>query len=183
MAGPLDEKETIPRTLPKGVHRVLQASHRGASQGVPHLREDPSSEPAPQVADERRIPEVTPEEMEGEWLSALFWHHPEEAPFPGSYAVVVQPFVALSETTGFQDPDGRPLTYLLAFVMGAVGVGASLPQELVEQAFRDTVRRATSLAKEFSQGMGDAPVRVVIARMPEWMARRLVPSMRSVRPV
>lgn len=172
-----------PKPLPRGIQRILKLSHRDASSPPPRFREaDPAEDPPTVIADDRRMPQVTPEELDGEWLPALLWHHPPDDPFPGTYAVVAQPFIAGWDQTGYKDHDGGPLTYLVVFVMGAVGVGAPISQETVDAAFRETLSKATALAKGVSQGMSNASVRVLIARMPEWMARKLVPNMREMRP-
>jgi hypothetical protein len=158
-------------------------SHRDSTSPPPRLREpDDPNGPATVVADDRRSPPPTPEELEGEWLPALLWHHPPDDPFPGTYAVVAQPFLAGADQTGYRDQDGGPLTYLVLFVMGAVGVGAPLSADTVDAAFRETLQRATALAKGVSQEMSNASVRILLARMPEWMARKLVPNLRDLRP-
>ncbi len=166
------------------------ASHRGATERPARMIDpddvpDGGAEfPTNVVQEDHRIPEVRPEELEGhDWLPALFWHHPEEASFPGEYAVVAQPFTAGPSQTGFQDHQGRPLTYLVLFVMGAVAPGAALPPDLLRAAFQDTLVRATRLAKGLSQEMRDATVRLLLVKMPEWMARKLVPSLHGVRKV
>ena len=176
--------------LAPGIRRIVVESHRNTTERparmtdpVDVLDEDEGT-PTNVVQEDHRIPEVRPEELEGhDWLPALFWHHPEEAPFPGDYAVVAQPFTAGPSQTGFQDHQGRPLTYLVLFVMGAVAPGAALPPELLRAAFQDTLVRATRLAKGLSQEMHDATVRLLLVRMPEWMARKLVPSLHGVRKV
>jgi hypothetical protein len=181
-------KDTGPsRPLLPGIRRIVTESHRAASTSslsVPTGPDDlPSTEAAPETdARGRPIPEVRADELAGEpWLDALVWHSPEEAAFPGDYGIVLQPFLAGPEQTGFKDNRGAPLTYLVLYVTGIVGAGGSLPPETVQAAFRQAMLRATQLAKGLSQEMQNASVRILLARMPEWMGRKLMPSLRSVR--
>lgn len=162
----------------------MEGTHRGTTERASRIADPESPDGAEVVPSDHKMPEVRPEELEGqEWLPALTWHHPEEAKFPGEYGVVAQPFIAGPAQTGYQDHQGRPLTYLVLFVMGAVAPGSALPPETLQAAFHDMMRRATQLAKGLSEEMNDATVRLLVVRMPEWMARKLVPSMRGVRPV
>lgn len=180
-AAPLTGPSRPPPTLP-GILRIVASSHRDATSPPPRFRDmEAEGDLPPVVADDRRIPPVTAEELEGEWLPALLWHHPPDDPFPGQYAVVAQPFLAGWDQTGYKDAQGGPLTYLVLFVMGAVGVGAPLPPSTIDAAFAETLAKGMALAKGLSQEMKNASVRIMIARMPEWMARKLVPNLRSVR--
>ncbi|MDE1822483.1 MAG: hypothetical protein KGJ23_15210 [Euryarchaeota archaeon] len=181
---PVPGRGGAPSLLP-GILRVVQATHQGATERVSKIRdEDGGGGDAEVLQEEHRIPEVRPDELDGsEWLPALFWHRPEEEAFPGQYAVVAQPFTAGPTQTGLRDHQDRPLTYLVLFVMGAVAPGAPLPPELLRDAFHDTMIRATRLAKGLSEEMNNATVRLLLVRMPEWMARKLLPSLKGVRPV
>lgn len=172
-----------PPLLP-GIRRIVLATHRGTTERPSEIRDPEEETSAEVVQDDHRIPEVEPHELEGfEWLPALMWHHPEGKPFPGDYAVVAQPFTAGPTQTGFLDHQERPLTYLVLFVMGAVAPGAELKPVLLQEAFHDTMMRATRLAKGLSEEMHNATVRLLLVRMPEWMARKLLPNLRGVRPV
>ena len=170
--------------LPPGIRRVVEATHRGATERASRIVEEDEPRDPEVVSPDHKIPEVTSEELEGcDWLPALTWHHPEDGAFPGEYGVIAQPFTAGPTQTGYQDHEGRPLTYLVLFVMGAVAPGAALPPETLQAAFHDTMMRATRLAKGLSEEMNNATIRLLLVRMPEWMARKLVPGMRGVRPV
>lgn len=184
MSGPAAGAPPGGPSVPPGILRILQASHRSLQEAPRAMRDAQEEGPPPVVADDRRISEVTAEELEGTpWLPPLFFHHPEDQPFPGEYAVLAQPFLAPGSETGYRNAEGVSLSYLVVFVTGAVAVGADLRPESVTHAFHETLRRATQLAKELSQEMGNAPVRLMIARMPEWMARKLHPPFRSVRAI